>query len=72
MLSVLLFRDLGRALLVLVRAHDLLLQVLQLVGLRANALDFLALTLVHDLEAGHLAGEGVLDLSALGGLERLL
>lgn len=69
LLSVLLFRNLGGALLVLVRAHDILLQVLKFVRLCANALDLLALTLVHDLQVGHFTGKGVLNLGALRGLE---
>ena len=65
LLSVLFFGDLGRALLVLVRSSDALLKFLKLAALGANTLHFLALAFVLDLEFGHLASKGVLDLGRL-------
>ena len=69
LLSVLLLSDLGCAFLVLVGGHDLLLEFFEFVRLGADALDLLALAFVVDLEVGHLAGERILDLRLVGGLE---
>jgi len=65
LLSVLFFGDLGRTLLVLVRSGDALLKLLKFGTLGANTLHFLTLAFVLDLEFGHLASEGVLDLGRL-------
>ena len=72
LLSVLLLGDLSSALLVLVGSHDLLLQLLEFVGLCADSLNFLLLPFIDNLELGHLASEGILDLGRLGWLELLL
>jgi hypothetical protein len=67
LLSVLLLGDLGGTFLVLVRLHDLVLQLLKLGGLCADAFDFLGASLVLNFETGHLSGELIFDLGGLSG-----
>ena len=67
LVSVLLFGDLSGTFLVLVGLHDLVLQFLEFVGLRADPFDFFLPAFVLNLEASHLAGKLVFNLGGLGG-----
>ena len=69
LLAVLLLGDLGSALLVLVGSHDLALQSFELVRGGADALNLFLLASVDNFEVSHFAGEGILDLALLVGLE---
>ena len=65
LVSVLFLGDLGSTFLVLIRLHDLILELLKLGRLSADAFDFLGAALVFDFEAGHLSGELVFNLGGL-------
>ena len=61
LLTVLLLSNLCGAFFVLVGLHDLILEILELVGLGTDALDFFFLSLVEDFHVGHLSGQVVFN-----------
>jgi hypothetical protein len=61
LLTVLLLSNLSGAFFVLVGLHDLILEILELVGLGTDALDFFFLSLVEDFHVGHLSGQVVFN-----------